>query len=357
MRQGAKTVILVSRTGEESSAVQMLIEEIAALGCGAKVLVTRCDVRNREQLKKLADKYNKIAPIRGIIHGAMVLRDTLFEKSTWEDWVDVTEPRVQGAWNLHYCFPDLDFFIMLSSVTSFYGNHGQAAYAASNSFLDAFAAYRRLHGLPAATIDLSIVEDVGYIAETDGAKRAQFESQGHDKIREDELLSLLKATVIHKADGCDYQQTTNGLKLYPNLKLPWWAFDPKVSHILHGLNSPTTKTTSTSQAVQLEKLLAEATSVAQATHVVRDALVRKISQLSTTPLEDIEPDQPLLAYGLDSLVAVELRNWMVSELGSRVSLLELTNSPSIDALATVVAAQSSFVDLTAFSEGAGVVET
>ena len=83
---------------------------------------------------------------------------------------------------------------------------------------------------------------------------------------------------------------------------------------------------------------------------MRDALVRKISQLSATPLEEIEPDQPLLTYGLDSLIAVELRNWMVSELGSRVSLLELTNSPSIEALATIVAAQSSFVDLAAFSK-------
>lgn len=73
------------------------------------------------------------------------------------------------------------------------------------------------------------------------------------------------------------------------------------------------------------------------------ALVRKILQVSTTPQEDIEHDQTLLTYGLDSLIAVELRNWMASELGSTIPLLELSNSPSIEALAQIVASQSSFV--------------
>ncbi len=100
--------------------------------------------------------------------------------------------------------------------------------------------------------------------------------------------------------------------------------------------------------MQLEKLLREVLSVAAANQVVCEALVRKISQVTTTPLETIEPDQPLLTYGLDSLIAVELRNWMVSELGATVPLLELTNSPSIHALARIVASQSSFVDEASF---------
>ena len=166
----------------------------------------------------------------------------------------------------------------------------------------------------------------GHIAEVNAVKQAQFAAQVHDKIQKHEMLSLLEVVVIHKADiGCDYEQTMPGLKFYPNLKLPWWAFEPKVSHFSHGLNSPATKKSSTSQAVQLAKLLREASSIVQAEQVVRETLVRKIAQLSMTPLENIEPNQPLLSYGLDSLVAVELRNWLVGELGSTVPLLELTN--------------------------------
>lgn len=84
-----------------------------------------------------------------------------------------------------------------------------------------FAAYCRLQGLPAATIYLGIFEDIDYIAEADAVKQAQFEAQAHDKIQEHEMLSLLKAAITHKVDGCDYQQTTTGFNLYPNLKLPW----------------------------------------------------------------------------------------------------------------------------------------
>ncbi len=180
----------------ENSAVQMLIEEVANLKVSAKVLVTKCDIQDREQVESLANAYNEATPICGIRHATMVVRGTLFERSTWDIWMGDTEPRVQGAWDLHYCFPKLDLFLMLSSVTSCYGNHGQPAYAASNSFLDELTAYRRLRGLPAATIDLCIVEDVVYIAEADPKRRAQIEAVAHDKIQEDEMHSLLRAVII-----------------------------------------------------------------------------------------------------------------------------------------------------------------
>ena len=358
VKQGAKSVILASRSGNKNPTVQTLVEEITAMGSGAQISVVKCDVRDQEQVQQLRDEYecSEKRPIRGIIHGAMVNRDMLFENLTLADWVEVTEPRVQGAWNLHHCMgSNLDFFIILSSVTGFYGTHGQAAYAASNTFLDAFAAYRRLHGLPAAAIDIGIVDEVGYIAEAEPDKQAQWQAQSHDHIQEREILSLLKAAITHQHEHCDYTQTATGFKLDPARKLPWWALEPKVSHILHGLRSSAAveSSSSTASTVRLDLLLKEATSIAEATHIVCVALVHKIAQVLTTPLERIEADQPLMAYGLDSLVAVELRNWMVSELGATVPLLELTNSPSIEALARVAAVQSRVVGQTVLKQGVG----
>ena len=355
VKQGAKSVILASRSGKKNPAVQTLVEEITAMGSGAQISVVKCDVRDQERVQQLRNEYSEKRPIRGIIHGAMVNRDMLFENLTLADWAEVTEPRVQGAWNLHHCMgSQLDFFIILSSVTGFYGTHGQAAYAASNTFLDAFAAYRRLHGLPAAAIDIGIVDNVGYIAEAEPDKQALWQAQSHDHIQEREILCLLKAAITHEHKDCDYTQTATGFKLDPARKLPWWALEPKVSHILHGLRSTAAvKSSSAAPTVRLDLLLKEATSTAEATRVVCVALVHKIAQVLTTPLERIEADQPLMAYGLDSLVAVELRNWMVSELGATVPLLELTNSRSIEALAQVAAAQSRFVDQAALKQGEG----
>lgn len=93
--------------------------------------------------------------------------------------------------------------------------------------------------------------------------------------------------------------------------------------------------------------------MAEATRVVCVALVQKVAQVSTMPLESIEPDQQLLAYGLGSLVAVELRNWMVGELGATVPLFELTNSAPIEALAHVVVTQSRSLYLTTLMQKEG----
>lgn len=73
--------------------------------------------------------------------------------------------KVTGTWNIHHAAAQtqhsLDFFTMLSSISGIVGTAGQTNYCAGNSFQDAFALYRHSLGLPAHTIDLGIVEDVG----------------------------------------------------------------------------------------------------------------------------------------------------------------------------------------------------
>src|SRR5437867_2365710 len=106
----------------------------------------------------------------------------------------VVRPKVQGTWNLHNLFRDRDlrFFIMLSSTSGLIGNASQAAYAASSTFLDSFALYRRAHGLAAATIDLGVITDIGYVAENENLARA-LERQGFEGTSPKELMALLHA--------------------------------------------------------------------------------------------------------------------------------------------------------------------
>lgn len=94
-------------------------------------------------------------------------KDVAFELATYQDWIDVVQPKYQGAWNTHNALSDhkLDFFIMLSSVSVVIGNRGQAAYAAANSFLDDFAHYRASSGLSGTSIDLGVVKEIGHVAD------------------------------------------------------------------------------------------------------------------------------------------------------------------------------------------------
>src|SRR5262249_54352241 len=113
-------------------------------------------------------------PLRGVIHGAMVLDDGLLAGMTADRLRHVMASKVSGALNLDAATRDipLDFFVMLSSVSSLVGNVGQGDYAPANAFLDGFAEYRRSRGLPAITINWGALAEVGVAARNTQVEQA-----------------------------------------------------------------------------------------------------------------------------------------------------------------------------------------
>ena len=357
-RQGAKHIILASRSGSSQKGVAELIEELSALD--VQIVVRKCDIADYAQVQQMvSDCQASMSPIKGVIHGAMALRDTLFEKITFEDWQLNIKPRVQGAWNLHHCLlaanADLDFFLSLASGSGITGNPGQAAYAASNTFLDAFAEYRTALGLPASVIDIGIVDGVGYVAENKD-REAQIATAAHDRLAEDELLALVRAAISGAFNGGGGQpgtQTLTGFKLFPGRPLPLWAADPKFSHLLLDMQSSASDTAGDDRAVAVRVLLKKAESPEAVMGLVREALKRKLASLLTIAVEDVDLRKPVVAYGLDSLVAIELRNWIGGELDAGVPLMELMNSPSMEGLAGKIAGKSKSVDQGLFAREGG----
>ena len=122
---------------------------------------------------------------------------------------------------------------MLASAFGVIGNTGQAAYAASNTFLDSFCSYRQGLGLPASVIDIGFVKEVGYVAENlhRGAEMIEY---AHDVLSEAELLCLVKATInpLKAFQGAEAARTQTGYKLVDSKALPVWAADPRFRHIL-----------------------------------------------------------------------------------------------------------------------------
>ena len=110
---------------------------------GVHVMVEALDVTDAARLTYLVQRLSAtMPPLRGVIHGAMVLDDGLLAGLT----ADRLRQRhgTENSWGHNLDYGDrempLDFFVMLSSVASLLGNVGQANYAAANAFLDAFAA-------------------------------------------------------------------------------------------------------------------------------------------------------------------------------------------------------------------------
>ena len=165
---GAKNLILTSRRGVATPSSQPILDVLAEKG--ANVVLVAADVSKPDSVAKI----KAAAPnLRGVLHAAGVLDDANLVDLTWDRFVSVMAPKVEGTWHTHELCKgaDLDFYVLFSSVTSILGNPGQANYGAANAFMDAFSVFRRSQGLKALSINWGPWSQVGMAANIVGADK------------------------------------------------------------------------------------------------------------------------------------------------------------------------------------------
>ncbi|KDN61564.1 putative beta-ketoacyl synthase domain-containing protein [Colletotrichum sublineola] len=284
-----------------------------------------------------------LPPVRGVIHGAMVLRDVLFEQMKFNDYTSVIESKVQGAWNFHHALQDrqteLDFFIAISSAAGAVGNRGQAAYAAANCFLNAFVQHRLALGLPATSLDLTAVSDAGYLADGSAERAAEVaKNLGSDSICEAEVLALIGASISGKTSVCNHHVIT-GMRITPTIQ-PFWTPDAKFKALRLAAEELAAAEAGANTAVSLNAALKASRSETEAMEVVCRGLVEKIASVLMMEQEDLDVTRSLSHYPLDSLVAIEIRNFITREFESNMQVLELLSSGSIQTLTKAVCKKS-----------------
>ncbi|THY22121.1 polyketide synthase [Aureobasidium pullulans] len=338
--RGAKLICLSSRRAKITPRLEELISDLAQQG--TRIIVRACDVANLSSVEMLIQNLQKEAPVRGVIQGAMVLKDVLYEQMTTDDFNAVVNPKVTGTLNLHNTLGSskLDFFIALSSVAGVVGNRGQAAYAAANVFLDTFMAHRNAQGLPGTSLDLTAVSDVGYLADNSERAADVLRNLGGETIEESEILGLLTAAVTGKITASNNHVIT-GLKIQPGSE-PFWSHDAKFSNLLATAVSQTSQDGGNAN-VPLPQALKTAGSSDKALEVLYAALVTKLAAVLMLSVEEMEPSAAVASYSLDSLAAIEVRNWIAREADANVQVLELLTSPSLMELAKLILKKSKLV--------------
>ncbi|KAL2004487.1 hypothetical protein VTN00DRAFT_3459 [Thermoascus crustaceus] len=344
---GARNLIFANRSGLSKEEARYTVDQLQQRG--VKVKVYSCDVSKSEQVSKLVNESStSMPPIRGAIQGAMVLRDMLLEKMTVSDYKAVTDPKIKGTWNLHKFLPkDLDFFVMLSSISGIVGNATQASYAAGNTFLDAFAAFRNSLGLSAVTLDLGVITGVGYLSSNENKDLLDaMERQGFEATDEENLMALIQSVLAKPRRDFNLAQTVTGLGTWKKgTSLP--AFDLSVFSRFRRLSLYAQDGASGEDALanQLRRMLGSAKTINEATELVCAALIDKLASRSGIPPDNIDSSKSISEYGVDSLVAVELRNWIASEMDSTVPILELLANISMLQLSGKIAARSKLLNL------------
>lgn len=319
-KNGAKSLIFVNRSGLSKSQSQATVKNLAEEGI--QVTTRACDISDETEVQRmLQDISCGMPPIRGLIQAAMVLKDVHIENMMLDEYRDVMGPKYYGTWNLHRHLPtDLDFFLMLSSISGVIGNATQAAYAAGSTFMDAFAAYRRNLGLPTVSLDLGTITDVGHLAENRDLA-AKMERQGFQGTDTPTLLSLIQVAISQSTSGA--AQLVTGLGRWKEME-SLGNFDvPLFAHFRYKFQGHDKSTALDDSMEGLKVELAAAKTVDQATVIISDALSRKIASHLSIPIENINSSNPVSEYGIDSHVAVELRNWVSRSMDCTVPILEI----------------------------------
>ena len=394
--RGARNLLLLSRSAAlPSEKQQAFLRELECLG--VNVVVKSCDTADTTQLSEIVrDCRGTMPPIKGLVQGAMVLRvsvntltlsslffsiagrldspsanhvprsqDSIFEQMSWEDYNAVIQPKVQGSWNLYTVFletdqPPLDFFILLSSVSGVGGNASQANYAAGGTFQDALARYRVSHGLPAVSLDLGPVKSVGVVAES--ARLAdRLERLGMRALEAAELLRLVELAILYprgmgkndtedlRTSNFDACQIITGVPasfVSSSESTTFWDTDPRFSTLeKKNTDRPLSENAGSNShsSASLSALLVDSTSLSHATNLILDHLISRLASMFLKPKSEIidtASSASLASFGIDSLVAVELRNWLQGVCQVEISVFDVMRAESLFKLAGKVAGGS-----------------
>ncbi len=297
---GCGRIVLNGRSAPTSEALEA-IESIRARG--TQVEVELGDIAASGTAARLVAVATATGlPMRGVLHAAALVEDAILSNITDElverDWA----PKVHGAWHLHEATASqpLDWFCSFSSAAAMVGSPGQGAYAAANSWLDAFTHWRRANGLPANAIAWGAWAEIG-------------RGQG---MAEDTSMAISPDDGAYAFDVL--QRFNRGYTGYaPIAGTPWLTAFAQTSRFAEAFKSMGQGRSDTSEfLLELGELPREEWP-ARLRRLISD-------QISLILRRSVDPDRPLAEYGLDSLGNLELRTRVQTETGVRITATDIT---------------------------------
>lgn len=344
--RGAGHIVTLSRRNVDAAEQASLKQGISKLG--AQLHIVRCDIGDEGSVRSAAKEMAELnlPPVRGIIQSALVLRDHPLEYMPLDDWTTAMKPKVQGTLNMHsvFCNPkDTDFFVMLSSIASIVGSPSQSNYSAGNAFQDAFA--HAWHGQGGITRYTTI--NVGAVEGSEQIKRALELNSDMARmvgsVSFDEVFATLEYAMAPKQDNepakppqCimtfdrDSMETAMG-----ETALSDHLFDhvPSQRKLEHSLGGGSGGSANANQRASPAQAVERAGTIEEAEEIVSHAVAAKFTAFIG---DEVPDDQPVASLGLDSLVSIEIKNWVKHTFKAPLQTSELSNASSIKSLAKLI---------------------
>ncbi|WP_207930442.1 type I polyketide synthase [Streptomyces hainanensis] len=328
---GARHLLLLSRRGAAAPDATRTVTELA--GLGATVRVVACDAADRDRLAAALAGIPGEHPLTAVIHAAGVLDDGLLADLTPDRLAHALRAKVDAAVHLDELTRDADLtdFVLFSSAAAVLGNPGQANYGAANAFLDALAQHRVARGRPARSLAWGPWAGDGMAGRLAEADLRRMRQTGVAPLEPEEALSLFDAARLA------------GAALLVPLRVVTPADDGRaVPPPLRDLVAASAPREPAAAAAPPPAEPADRWAALPAEE--RDAEVLELVRtLVATVLghggaEAVDPAAPLLELGVNSLMAVELRNHLSAATGQRLPTTLVFEAPTAAALARRLAA-------------------
>ena len=348
VENGARRIVCFSRNPGSRPEDRDAIREFESMGC--EVVLVKGDMVSKDDIFRAV----KQAPnLKGILHSPMLLQDEAFRNMKLEQWIKATSPKVKGAWYLHEATVEaginLDFFVFLSSMSGIAGQPGQANYAGANTFLDAFALWRNSNGLPASSIDIGAVADMGYAAR-DQQLLQRLLRNGYSGVTESEMIEAFRAAASYPVPelNIDTQRVpfthkntfATGFSSDKSLGHPesraHWKKDIRMA-VWHNISDGDVGNAGNGgdgfkTFLAAAKSDPEILSKPETASYIGLEVGKQLMKLLLRPDDDLDITLPVQQLGLDSLVGIELRNWWRQTFGFDISVLQLLGFGTLEEL-------------------------
>jgi acyl transferase domain-containing protein/NADPH:quinone reductase-like Zn-dependent oxidoreductase/acyl carrier protein len=323
--RGAKHLYLMGRSGASRPEAKQVLADLGKIG--AKAHVVTADVTDPSAAMALVAQIAKDKrPLKGVFHSAMVLDDAFIAKLDAGRMLQVMEPKILGAWNLHMATSKLalDHFVTFSSMASIIGSSGQANYVAANRYLDLLAEHRQAAGLPARTINWGALGGAGAV-QRNKAILKYLKTLGMPPLSLDEALKGLEVSMLTSAPVAGY------------CKIDWQSV-ARANAGLTGIPRYSDVVSSGPKAsgggrIRVDLLAAKG---ADRDAMLKDYIAKQIARVLKIDAKAIQPARPLSELGLDSLTSFQLKNKIESDVGITLPVGRFLQKPTIESLSTVI---------------------
>lgn len=358
--RGARKFVFLGRSACDKPSARQFVSRLVEAGATVKVI--RGNVSHRSDVDLAVSACLESGNcLGGVVQAAMGLHEALFSRMTSEQWQTAMQPKWKGTWNLHKALEghdqDLDFFLLTSSLTGSVGTATESNYCAANGFLDAFARWRRTQGKPAISVGLGMISEVGYLHENPEIE-ALLLRKGIQPLKEAEFLQVIdlalsgtpQVSTPKDDEGFALGHILTGLEPLGFRQLISKGFDinfsssqdPRLAILAAAFEAEQDAEKERSGKVIAKRgefetsarwlhnvpthalrLLESQTDADSMQGAISRLVTKRFSSLILTPVDQIDDGKALSRFGVDSMIASELRTWFWTAFKVDVPFLDI----------------------------------